>query len=278
MIDELDEALRQLLIRELPIRDNEIDVRFDQPKREWSARLSRPTVNLYLYDVREDVVMRRPTPAMNTLEQDGRAVLQQRRPARLNLHYIITAWTVRPEDDHRLLGRTLMAMLRNPYLPEEMVPDSLRNGNERITILTAQPEILEKPTDLWNVMDNEMRPALPCTIKMVMNPYVPFTTPLVRTRDLLVHSMQESDHGTGNDTPSPTRRMAIGGTITSAKPFEGARLTLVGSDTGVTVAAGDRYRIVGLEPGSYVLELTQPGQAATRHPIEVPSGSYDIHV
>ena len=63
--------------------------------------------------------MRRPTPAMNTLEQDGRAVLQQRRPARLNLHYIITAWTVRPEDDHRLLGRTLMAMLRDLLGPTD---------------------------------------------------------------------------------------------------------------------------------------------------------------
>ncbi len=33
MIEELDEALRQLLMREMPIRNGEIDVQFHQPKR-----------------------------------------------------------------------------------------------------------------------------------------------------------------------------------------------------------------------------------------------------
>jgi len=59
MIDDLDDALRDLLVRELPIRDNEVDVSFDQPRREWSARLSRPSLNLYLYDIRENLRLRR---------------------------------------------------------------------------------------------------------------------------------------------------------------------------------------------------------------------------
>ncbi|MCB0014294.1 MAG: DUF4255 domain-containing protein, partial [Anaerolineales bacterium] len=58
MFDELEEALRQLLIQEIPITDGEIEIAFDQPKREWSARLSRPTINLFLYDVRENVMLR----------------------------------------------------------------------------------------------------------------------------------------------------------------------------------------------------------------------------
>jgi hypothetical protein len=54
MIDELDEVLRQLLVREIPIKNGEVDIKFEQPKREWSSRLSRPTLNLFLYDVREN--------------------------------------------------------------------------------------------------------------------------------------------------------------------------------------------------------------------------------
>ena len=59
MIADLDETIRQLLIAEIPIRNGEIDIKFDQPKREWSARLTRPTINFFLYDVRENVILRR---------------------------------------------------------------------------------------------------------------------------------------------------------------------------------------------------------------------------
>ena len=63
MIDDLDQVLRQLLIRELPIKNREVDVDFDQPTREWSGRLSRPTLNLFLYDLRENNKLRQTRPA-----------------------------------------------------------------------------------------------------------------------------------------------------------------------------------------------------------------------
>ena len=58
MIADLDETIRRLLIRELPVKNGEIDIKFNQPAREWSARLQGPTLNLYLYDVRENNTLR----------------------------------------------------------------------------------------------------------------------------------------------------------------------------------------------------------------------------
>ena len=58
MIDDLNEALRELLKRELPIKNGEVDISFDQPKREWSARLSRPTLNLFLHEMQENTKLR----------------------------------------------------------------------------------------------------------------------------------------------------------------------------------------------------------------------------
>jgi hypothetical protein len=58
MIDDLDEALRQLLIAELPIVSNEVDIAFEPPTRDWSARLSRPTLNLFMHDLRENNKLR----------------------------------------------------------------------------------------------------------------------------------------------------------------------------------------------------------------------------
>ena len=59
MITDLDKTLKQLLIKEMPIENNEVDIKFDLPKREWAAKLSRSTLNLYLYDIQENTELRR---------------------------------------------------------------------------------------------------------------------------------------------------------------------------------------------------------------------------
>jgi hypothetical protein len=59
MITDLDKTLKQLLIKEMPIENNEVEIKFDLPKREWMAKLSRPTINLYLYGIRENTELRR---------------------------------------------------------------------------------------------------------------------------------------------------------------------------------------------------------------------------
>jgi hypothetical protein len=58
MIADLDETIRKLMIAEIPIKNGEIEVSFEQPKREWSSRLSKPTINFFLYDVRENNILR----------------------------------------------------------------------------------------------------------------------------------------------------------------------------------------------------------------------------
>ena len=116
MISHLDETLRELLKRELPIRNSEVDVKFDQPKRDWSARVSRPTLNLFLHDIRENSILRQPEWEFER-SNDG-TVTKRRSPVRLDLHYMITAWVAdHPEDEHRLLSRTLMKLGANPEVP-----------------------------------------------------------------------------------------------------------------------------------------------------------------
>ena len=141
MIDELDEALRQLFIRELPIKNNEVDIAFDQPKREWSARLSRPTINLFLHDVRENVKLRQ-TQFQREPErgQSGQAIIPFNF-LRLDLHYIITVWATEPEDEHRLLSRTVLVLFRYQELPRDLVPETLQNQPWPIPLIVAQYEI-----------------------------------------------------------------------------------------------------------------------------------------
>jgi len=96
MINEVDEALRNLVKADV-VNGSDIEVLFDAPTREWASRRNTPTVDLYLYDIREDV-KRRQTGLMDRRDEQG-VVVERRQPPRFfKLAYLITAWTQRPED------------------------------------------------------------------------------------------------------------------------------------------------------------------------------------
>ena len=56
VIHEVDSALRALIERDAGIRD--VEVVFDAPTRDWAGRRTGPPINIYLYDIREDLARR----------------------------------------------------------------------------------------------------------------------------------------------------------------------------------------------------------------------------
>jgi len=278
MINDLDETLRQLLIREIPIKNGEVEIAFEQPKREWSARLNRPTLNIFLHDMRENAKLRN---IQWEREHNGNGMTTLRRtPVRLDLHYLITAWAAEPEDEHRLLTRALMALFRQPYLPEDLLPEGLHGQPVPIPLKVAQYDELRNPADIWSALDNELRPGIICVITLALNPYQPVTTPLVRTRELRVgHTISRLPHRRRlNEQVEPDRFWTIGGTVNSQEPLENLRLTLVERGVDVPLQPEGRFAIGNLEAGDYTLEISIPGRRSKRHKITVPSPDYELEV
>ncbi len=97
-------------------------VSFEAPTRDWAARRNAPTLNAYLYDIRENVA-RRERGAI--AERDERQVVVRSQPPRwFRLSYLVTAWTSRPEDEHRLLSAAL-GLLSREILPPAALTGAL---------------------------------------------------------------------------------------------------------------------------------------------------------
>lgn len=276
MIDAVDEVLRQLLIREIPVRNSEIDIEFFQPSREWSARLSRPTLNLFLHEVNENTELR--SPRWKTEREENGQVTQRRTAVRVDLNYMVTAWANEPEDEHRILARTLLALLRYPFLPDELLPPVLQNQPMEIPIEVAQKSALQNDIDVWSVLDNEMRPAFKCMVTLALNPYPPVTEPLVRTRELRVGQadklpLEQFDARAGLD-----RFWRVGGRVQADEPLEDLRMKLVDKGLDVPIQSGGRFIVGNLKAGDYMLEISAEGRKPSLHEITVPSKSYDLEV
>lgn len=277
MFQDLDEVLRQLLIREIPIKNGDVDIKFDQPSREWSSRLSRPTLNVFLHDIRENLQLRGSQQWVIEHRPDGTA-LQRRTPVRVALHYMITAWANDPDDEHNLLGRTLLALFRQPHLPTDLLPESLADQPATIPLEVAQQDTLRNPADVWNALDNEIRPAVTLIVTLALDPYKPFITPLVRTRELRIG---QSARPTTEELVagfSPDVFWTIGGVVHSDKPLEALKLKLVERDLVVPIQAEGRFSIGKLQAGEYTLELAVNGGKPKLHKIKVPAPDYELNV
>ena len=283
MLEDLDETIRQLLIAEMPVKNGEIEISFDQPKREWSARLSRPTLNLFLYDVRENNILRQHQwEQLPANASDPRAHLK-RLPFRVDCTYMLTSWATVPEDEHRLLTRGLLALFRFPILPEDRLVGSLRNPPFDIQARLASHDKLTNPGEVWSALDNEMRPTVTYVVTLALDPWKEITSPVVLTRTLRTGQAQvPRTQQLAEDTSAEMG--LIGGRITEASragaPVSGIPIAIKGTGLFTETDPEGHFVLGSLPAGTYTLVVWPPNGKPKEKKISIPEkeGNYDMAI
>ncbi|MFI0409274.1 DUF4255 domain-containing protein [Actinomadura sp. 3N508] len=161
MLHEVDDALRTLL-RTRALAGGDVQLAFEAPNREWAARRNHPTINVYLYDVREDMG-RREHGRIRVHDGEGRVTGYQRPPRTYRVSYLVSAWTKQPEDEHRLLSAVLGCLLRHDTLPAETLPAHglLASAGTGVPVTVGVPPAEPRAiTDLWSALGGELKPSL----------------------------------------------------------------------------------------------------------------------
>jgi hypothetical protein len=159
MISVVDDALREI-VRSEAVSGPDVEVLFDAPTKDWAARRNSPTVNIYLYDIRED--LRRREHGLSE-ERGPEGIVISRRPAPryFKLSYLVTAWVQRPEDEHRLLDALLRAFLKYDALPESLVTGPLAEPRLQVPLMVGLPPPEDRAfADVWSALGGELKPSL----------------------------------------------------------------------------------------------------------------------
>ncbi|NYI03879.1 DUF4255 domain-containing protein [Allostreptomyces psammosilenae] len=165
MIHEIDDALRTL-VRDEVLEGAGVVVVFEAPTREWAAKVNAPTVNLYLYDIREDL-RRRARGLHNEYDERGTVVARHLPPRYFKLSYLITAWTRRPEDEHRLLSSLLGGLLRYESVPASRLTGSLATVGLPVPMTLALPPPEDRSfADVWSALGGELKPSLDLVVSV----------------------------------------------------------------------------------------------------------------
>ena len=157
MIGQVDEAIRAL-VREA-VGSTDVEVVLDAPTKDWAARRNAPTVDVYLYDLRED--LRRRTRGFLENRVEGVVTERFQPPRHFRLSYLVTAWTQRPEDEHRLLDSVLRHLLRFDALPLHVLEEPLLSAGARVPLFVGLPPPEDRGfADVWTALGGELKPSI----------------------------------------------------------------------------------------------------------------------
>jgi Pvc16 N-terminal domain/Carboxypeptidase regulatory-like domain len=272
MLADLDETLRNLLKGELENHGFEgVDIAFDAPSRDWSGQLSKPTVNVYLYDLREAESLR--TSEWGRVARNGRQ-FETRPPMVMEASYAVTAWTQAVEDEHRLLSQVLAIFFAYPEIPKDKLNGRLANGSQAWPIKARIGQGKGEKSDFWSAVGGQYKVSLDYVVRLsVESGAMRERGPEVRTQTIRTQM---------TDAPKATvlEMHRSGGKVTDKKgqPLGDVWITLPDLGSWTSSRSDGEFRFDRLPPGRHrVVARTADGREADSH-IEVPGAGVDLKI
>jgi hypothetical protein len=294
MLGQVDELIRTVLLRDVKSLSTADQVRFQPPDDDWRAavaNLGRIALNVYLADLRDNRALRDNEWLVTT---DANGTHREVGPARIDCHYLISAWSpaaVTPAteptlDEHALLYEAMAALFNaDPLNPSHVYPpgsaaltavdELIRDADLPVQIAPAVgwPKIAE----FWGARgaNDRWKPAIWYTVTVPVAFARQVAGPLVTTR--IIEFRQ------GSDPDTAERWLQIGGTITDATgtPVAGAVVSISGSSGLVgsaTTGEDGKFTVGALHAEGYALHASKPGVGTADATAGLPASSteYDL--
>jgi hypothetical protein len=273
MLADLDETLRVLLKRELGRHGFDgVEVAFDAPARDWSSQLTGPTVNLFLYDLRESHEFRPNEWGHDIANGKHREV---RPPMIMECSYAVTAWTQAVEDEHRLLSQVLGVLFAFPQLPADTLAGRLGETARRFAIegRIGQPKSDGK-ADFWSAVGGQYKASLDYVVTLACESGIAHERgPEVRTQTVGARIA---------DAPASTitEMHRFGGKVVDGEgaPLSDVWITLPALGLFASSDPQGRFLLHRVPPGKHQLVARTREGAEAKAEIAVPGAVLDLTV
>ena len=276
MFDDLDASLVQL-INDAPVAElpelRLADVSFVTPESTFSP--AQPTVDLFLYEVRENRDKRDSRPIV---ERNGDRFTTRPAPLRTDCAYIVTTWATgapaatRVAAEHKLLGQALSWLSRFGALPDRYLQGGL-GAPDRLyppPTLVAQSDPNQNAGDFWVAMGIPPRPAFGLTVTVELSLGGPVSGDLVVTRLGVFEAARMPDAGW----------ISLGGRVvdTAGDGIEDAVVDILDLDLRTRSGLEGRYAFPRVPAGAHTIRVVGRGFTPKTQPLGVPGRPEDYLV
>ncbi len=173
MFQDLDATLAALVEAELPLPG--ITVSFATPDDQFPpSGVTLPALAFFLYDVRENHELR--TNQWENTRRPSGIITRKRAPARVLCSYLITAWPNESapnpaQDEHRLLGETMKALLRHREIPERYLRGELTDLRPLPPARVTAESQLQGIGEFWQAMGGRPKAILHYSVTLSVDVY-----------------------------------------------------------------------------------------------------------
>ncbi|MBL4648037.1 MAG: DUF4255 domain-containing protein [Gammaproteobacteria bacterium] len=273
MIDDLDNSLKELLETELaPFFSTTPTISFIAPDGQFPPpSVTLPAINLFLYDMRENVEMR----ASKQLRQQEIANNQLKLippPVIVDFSYLVTAWSdsaiVTPViDEHHMLYLTMLSLIRNTVIPENYLQGNLQGIEPLPRTMVLHENKLHSTGEFWSALGGKPKPFLNYTVSVSIDAFDSLEAYKIGSIEPKIRKTSDMKIAIQGQIMDANVSPAV--PITGA-PAENTRITIVGTAQGtgfqgdVLVKTDGTFEFVGLDDDDYTLNVSIPtyGSAA----------------
>jgi len=274
MFQDLDSTIAKILNDPAsPTKVANADVSFLTPDKNFAP--GQATVDLFLYDVKENRELRDPTPI---LERKGNSFIRKPPPLRMDCSYIVTTWSTKNgaakvSEEHGLLGEALLWLTRFSTIPEKYWQGSMANPRQLYPppTMIAQVDPNKNAGEFWDALAIPPRPAFYLTVTIAMDLGIEESGPLVTT-----HSSNVASSG----DPARENWVQIGGSILDLNGLGIGNALVDVLDAGLRTTSGadGRYKFLRVPTGPRTIRVVAVGFQPKTQPLVVPGlpEQYDV--
>jgi hypothetical protein len=135
------------------------------------------------------------------------------------LSYLITAWTARPQDEHRILSILLAGLVLHDALPPALLSGGLATMEIPVRMSVAMPPAQDRGlAEIWTAVGGNLKPSLDLVV------LAPLAASIVHAGALVTDGIRLRMRDEGTDA-AETRRLRLEGTAANdpALPLGGPR-------------------------------------------------------
>ena len=280
MFQDLDDTLTKILVDpQAPAELHSAEVSFETPEKTYTPTLA--TMNLFLYEVKENRELRDPVPLTT---KSGDIYVQRKPPLRVDCSYVVTAWAdpnigkvQQVRLAHQLLSQAFLWLIRFPTIPSGYWQGSLSNPPQAFPppTMVAQMDGSKEVGEFWSALGIPPRPYFKLVVTIAMDLNQQIEGPLVTTT---ITGYRQDDNADAHE-----ERINIGGLVRdrAGNPVPQAWVSLEPTGAIQTTDEEGRFIFRMVRRGTgYALRARAPGfpVEAVHTPLEIPSlsGEYNL--
>jgi hypothetical protein len=269
MINDLNTSLRAL------IEDKSDAVtEFERPVETYKP--AQDTINLFLYDVRENTELRNNEPIV---ERQNGTVTVRRPPVRVACSYLVTAWADPASTgetgilkQHQLLSEVFQILARSPFIEQKYLQGELQTQQYPIPLVTVQGELMRNPAEFWTALGGKLRSSITLTATIAMDQ----STEAMEAKEVVTHDVRIRANALGKEF------FRIGGTVRDASTQEAigdVEITVMESAVKTKTNSAGLYSVTIEVAGHYSIKGVRQGYRDETIVVEVPgNGPTDFDI